>query len=137
MTLWQRIKQGMQNAMAGRHGTDKLSQHMIYAGLALYIVDLFVGSGVFLTVGLALYVYSFFRIMSRNNDKRNEENRKYTARLNNINTKVSQSRNRFKNRKVYKYFKCGNCHAWLRVKKGSGEVTGRCGRCQQTFKQKA
>lgn len=137
MTLWQRIKQGFRNFMTGRHGADQLSLHMIYAGLALYIVDLFVGNGIFSTIGLVLYIYSLFRIMSRNNDKRSEENRKYTAWLNNIKTKFTQARNRFNNRKVYKYFKCGNCHGWLRVKKGSGEVTGRCGRCQQEFKQKA
>ena len=49
----------------------------------------------------------------------------------------SQARVRFKNRKEYKYFRCPKCHAWLKLKRGSGEGTLTRGKCKHAFKAKA
>ena len=54
-----------------------------------------------------------------------------------LRTAFSQARVRFKNRKEYKYFRCPKCHAWLKLKRGSGEGTLTCGKCKHAFKAKA
>ena len=78
-----------------------------------------------------------FRMFSRNEDKRAAENRRYLAWKQRVTTKARQARNRFKNRKQYKYFKCPNCHAWLRLPRKAGVVTVSCNRCHSSFTQKA
>ena len=42
-----------------------------------------------------------------------------------------------KNMRKYKYFKCPECHARLRLPRKVGEVTVTCGKCHHAFKQKA
>ena len=44
---------------------------------------------------------------------------------------------RLKNIRKYKYFKCPQCHARLRLPRKVGEVTVTCGKCRHAFKQKA
>ena len=50
---------------------------------------------------------------------------------------VRQFINRVKNLRKYKYFKCPECHARLRLPRKVGEVTVTCGKCRHAFKQKA
>ena len=87
--------------------------------------------------GFAAYAYSLYRMFSRNLDKRRAENRRYVTFMERQKKKRTQAMNRFKNRKVYKYFKCPGCKAWLRLKKGSGVVTVTCSRCHTSFTQKS
>ena len=88
-------------------------------------------------LGFAVCIYSIVRIFSRNIEKRADENRRYLSFRHNLDTKTRQARTRFKNRKQYKYFKCPNCHAWLRLPRQAGVVTVTCGRCKNSFTQKA
>ena len=48
-----------------------------------------------------------------------------------------QAHTRFKNRKVYLYYRCPQCRAWLRLPRNIGEKTVTCGKCGATFKKKA
>ena len=52
-------------------------------------------------------------------------------------TQLRQAKNRFKNRKQYKYFRCPSCKAWLRLPRGKGVVTVTCSRCHTSFTQKS
>ena len=88
-------------------------------------------------IGFALYIWTIFRMFSKNNEKRWEENRKYIELSSNWKTKVSQFIKRMKNRRDYKYFKCPNCKVLLRLKRGSGEKEITCVRCGFQFKQKS
>ena len=137
MSFWEKIKQSLRNFMTGRHGADPLSMAMVWTGLGLYVLSMIFSSGIVSLLSLALYIYAVFRIFSRNEQKRAEENRRYLAFKNKITTGFRQARTRFKNRKQYKYFRCPNCKAWLRLPHGAGVVTVTCGRCHNSFTQKA
>ncbi len=137
MSFWQKIKASLAQFMQGRHGADNLSMFSMFAGLAFYILDLFLGTGVLSLLGLALYIWTIFRMFSKNNEKRTAENQKYIALTGNWKTKFRQFKTRIKNRKEYKYFKCPKCHALLRLSRGCGETTVTCGRCHHEFKEKA
>jgi hypothetical protein len=123
--------------MAGRHGVDQLSVALAWGGLVLYFLSAILGSGLLVLLSLATYVYTLFRIFSRNNEKRSAENRRYLGWKNKLSTTLKQARTRFKNRKQFKYFRCPSCKAWLRVPRGKGVVTVTCGRCHNNFTQKA
>ncbi len=137
MSFWEKIKQSFRSFMAGRHGVDPFSVMLVWVGLAIYVLAAVLGSGLLSTVSLALYVYTMFRIFSRNERKRADENRRYLAMKNKVSTNIRQARVRFQNRKQYKYFRCPNCKAWLKLPRKAGVVTVTCGRCHNSFTQKS
>ncbi|MEF9879022.1 MAG: hypothetical protein RSE58_00010 [Clostridia bacterium] len=147
MSFWQKIKQAFRSFMSGRHGTDQLSMALLWSGLLSYLLGSIIGSiqgsviwpmvGLVLNVaGFAAYVFTIFRIFSRNNEKRNAENRRYTTMMERYKVKSKQAKVRYQNRKKFKYFKCPGCKAWLRVPRGTGVVTVTCSRCHNSFTQK-
>ena len=137
MQFLQRLKERLAIFMQGRHGPDNLGMFTLLSGLVSSLLGSFTGIGLFSLVGFALYVTTVFRMLSRNNTKRIEENRKYIDLTSNWKLKSSQFIKRMKNSKDYKYFKCPNCKVLLRMKRGSGERDITCVRCGHQFKQKS
>lgn len=137
MTFWQKIKMGLARYMQGRYGADHLGQFTLFAGLACTLLAMFLGIGLLSTVGLALYAWSLFRMLSRNKEKRAMENRRYLAWSGNWKIKYRQFMLRQKNRKQYKYFKCPKCRALLRLTRGCGKVHITCAKCGHPFDQEA
>ncbi len=137
MSFWQKFKEGFRRFMAGRYGADSLSQAIIIAGLVLFLLAAFTRIGLFSILAMALYIWAIFRMYSRNGEKRSQENARYMAATRKLRTSVNQARTRLKNRKKYRYFRCPNCHARLRLPRGVGEVTVNCGQCKHSFRKKA
>ncbi|HIS93291.1 MAG TPA: hypothetical protein IAA84_09775 [Candidatus Alectryocaccomicrobium excrementavium] len=137
MSFWQKFKEGFRRFMAGRYGADSLSQAIIIAGLVLFLLAAFTRFGLFSILAMALYIWAIFRMYSRNGEKRSQENARYMAATRKLRTSVNQARTRLKNRKKYRYFRCPNCHARLRLPRGVGEVTVNCGQCKHSFRKKA
>ena len=137
MSFWEKIKMGLARFMQGRHGPDNLSMFTLIAGLILSLLSTFTGIGLLSLLGFALYIWTLFRMLSRNQEARAKENRKYIELTSGWKTRFSQFWKRQKNRKEYKYFKCPNCKVLLRLKRGCGEKEITCVRCGHHFQQKA
>ena len=135
--MWQKIKDGFRNFMMGRHGGDQLSLTLLIVGIVLSLLSSITRIMVFYYLGLAAYIWAIFRMFSRNAAKRTAENAKYLSFTRNFKTNVSQFFVRLKNMKKYKYFRCPECKARLRLPRKVGEVTVTCGKCHHQFKQKA
>ena len=134
MSFFDKIRAAFARLMEGRHGADELSMALLIAGLVLSILGSFTRFGLLSLLSLALYVYALFRMFSRNHEKRYAENQKYVAFTHGS---LRQFFVRLKNSRKYKYFKCPECHALLRLPRKVGEVTVTCGKCHHAFKQKA
>lgn len=137
MSFWQKMKMNLARFMEGRYGVDYLGNFTLYAGLILTILDMFLGSGLLGLMGMALYVITVFRMFSKNREKRMVENRKYIELTGDWKKKFHQFKLRMKNSKQYKYFKCPNCKALLRLNRGCGQKHVTCARCKHEFDQKA
>lgn len=137
MTFWQRIKSSLANFMQGRHGADNLGMFTLITGLVCSLTASFTGIGILSLLGMGLYIWTLFRMFSRNHEKRLAENRKYIELTSGWKTKTRQFAKRMKYRREYKYFKCPNCKVLLRLKRGCGEKDITCVRCGHQFKQKA
>ena len=137
MSFWAKLKNTLVMFMQGRHGPDQLGMFTLIAGLVLSLLASFTGIGLLSLLGLALYVWTLFRMFSRNQEARMKENQKYVALTSGAATKVRQFIKRQKNRKEYKYFRCPKCKVLLRLKRGCGEKEITCVRCGHQFKQKA
>ena len=138
--MWEKIKFTLARFMHGRYGSDALGRFLVWAALILYVLGILIPSyvgGLFSFLGLAALIYTLFRMFSRNTARRSAENTWFWNKTAKLRTAVSQARVRFKNRKEYKYFRCPKCHAWLKLKRGSGEGTLTCGKCKHAFKAKA
>lgn len=103
----------------------------------LFLLAVFTRIGLFSLLAMALYIWAIFRMYSRNGEKRAQENARYLAATRKLRTSVNQALTRLKNRKKYRYFRCPNCHARLRLPRGVGEVTVNCGQCKHSFRKKA
>ena len=137
MGFFQRLKMSLARFMQGRHGSDNLGMFTLITGLVCSLLGSFTGIGLLSLAGMALYIWTLFRMFSRNHEKRMAENRKYIDLTSNWKTKLSQFIKRIKNRRDYKYFKCPNCKVLLRMKRGAGEKDITCVRCGHQFRQKS
>ena len=135
--MWQKFKDGVRNFMIGRNGTDQLSMAMLIAGIVLSLLTAITKLGIFNLLGLIVLILTIFRMFSRNLEKRRAENQKFVNFRANFGTNAKQLMNRLKSMKKYKYFKCPQCGARLRLPRKVGEVTVTCGKCKNQFKQKA
>jgi uncharacterized C2H2 Zn-finger protein len=88
-------------------------------------------------LSIALYGWALFRIFSKRSPKRATENQKFLTWWTPIGTKIRQFILRLKLRKQYKYFKCPQCGALLRMSRGAGEKDICCPKCQNKFRQKS
>lgn len=137
MSFWEKMKNSFRRFMTGRSGADELSFSMVILALVLMLIASMLGSVVINLISLVLYGLCIFRMFSRNTSKRYAENQRYLVARGKLKTSASQSWVRLKNMRKYKYFKCPECHALLRLPRKVGEVTVTCGKCHHAFKKKA
>jgi hypothetical protein len=135
--MWQKFKDALARFMYGRYGSDQLSRFALIVGIVFYVLSWITRFSILSYVGLALYIWTLFRMFSRNLEKRRAENQKYVQLFGGVQTSARQARNRAKNRKEYKYFRCAKCKSWLKLPRGVGEVTVTCGKCKNQFRKKA
>ena len=148
MSFWDQLKQkltvffsnagrAMQRFMSGRYGADQLSLHLLILGIVFYLISLFTGFFPLSLASTGLYIYTAFRMLSKNRVKRAAENTKYLSAFYQTKQKSHQTVLRLKNRKEYKYFRCPGCKSLMRLKRGQGEVEMDCPKCHTRFKQKS
>ena len=137
MSFMQKVKDGLRRLMVGRRGPDELSLALLVAGVVLSMLSSITRIGLFYLVSLVAYGFSIFRMFSRKIEKRYAENTKFLTFWRGWRSSLKQFINRAKNMRKFKYYKCPQCHAWLRLPRKVGEVTVTCGKCHSNFKQKA
>jgi len=125
--------------MTGRCGSDDFSRFLgVVSGIALLAAMTVKGSASYVLwfFAVAGMIYSYIRIFSRNYEKRREENMRYLQFKNELLSYFRGAKERFSQRKDYKFFRCPSCHAILRVPKGKGKVRVVCRKCGTSFVKK-
>ena len=123
--------------MRGRNGVDQLAIFSFIVSVILQLLSSILGSSVMMLVSLGLYAWTLFRVFSKKSVKRAEENTKFVTGWGNLKTKARQWFTRIKNIRQYKYFKCPQCKALLRLTRGQGVKDVCCPRCQHHFQMKS
>lgn len=126
--------------MVGRHGNDQLNLFLLAVDALLLIVgSVFGGSAagrVLMALAFALLAVIYFRMFSRNTVRRQDENSKYLRARYRVLGKYRCIRERWVQRKDYKFFTCPSCKATLRVPRGQGSINIVCRQCGNSFKGK-
>lgn len=126
--------------MAGRNGNDQLNILILAVDVIMLILaGIFsdgIGKYLYLVVMLLL-VLAYFRMFSKNLNRRREEN----GRLIRLQYKISAAyrvrRERWVQRKDYKFFTCPACRTTLRVPRGHGRINIVCRKCGCSFTGKS
>lgn len=134
------MRERLARFMAGRNGNDQLNNFLLGVTVILALISsLFrksVGPVLFYVV-LGLLVYIYFRMLSRNVYKRREENGKFMRFRYDMEGKYRAAKERWIQRKDYKFFSCPSCHTNLRVPRGKGKIKIVCRKCGTSFMGKS
>ena len=127
--------------MAGRNGNDALNRFLLTANLVVLLLAVLLsrtalGSLLSLLV-LVLLGLTYFRMFSRNLYRRRSENERFLREKEKLNAKLRVRKERWKQRKDYKFFTCPSCKAVMRVPRGRGKIRIVCNRCGNSFTGKS
>ena len=140
------MKERLQKFMAGRYGADELNRFLTICGWVLLLtgfvlsaihnnVTVILGS-VLVALSWAFLILSLFRTLSRKTGQRASENYKYFVCKNKVLGWFRRLKMRWQDRKTYRYFRCPQCRATVRVPKGKGKIRITCPKCKNQFIKK-
>ena len=126
--------------MAGRNGNDQLNMCLLIADVVLMLLATIFSrklGAVLYPLVLVLLGYTYFRMLSRNVYKRRLENEKYLRLCGRIAARFRLIKERWVQRREYKFFTCPSCRAVMRVPRGRGKIKIVCRKCGNSFMGKS
>ena len=134
------MREKMARFMSGRNGNDQLNLFLFALNAVLLLAAVFVrgpaGHGLYIAV-LVLLGIIYFRSFSRNLPRRREENEKYLRLKYRLAAALKVRREKWVQRKDYKFFTCPCCKTTLRVPRGHGRIKIVCRKCGNSFTGKS
>ncbi len=132
-----KLRSFLSRFLAGRYGPDQLNRALNIAAVVLLVLSLITGgSGVgslIWVLALACLVWSSFRTLSRNIPRRQRENAAFLSLTRRPREGLRSARDRFSQRREYRFFRCPSCRTWLRVPRGKGKLNITCRQCGERF----
>ena len=119
--------------MQGRNGMDDLGKALNVVVIVLLLLSIFTRAGLFYILALAVMVYMYFRVFSKNTPKRYKENQRYRNFRYDTAIKWNKKKLEWNQRKIYRFFRCPMCKQKVRVPKGRGKICITCPKCKAEF----
>lgn len=140
--------------MTGRYGNDSLNTAILVVYLILALISNLFGLHWLLSLAFLLLVWAFFRMLSRQHERRLRENQIFLAawekgktalrpitrwwkglsdRLRNAQLRRAAKVRQKADRKTHVYLSCPSCRQQLRLPKGKGKLKARCPKCGHEF----
>ena len=135
-----RSRRRMAGFMAGRNGNDQLNLFLLIVDVALLLLATFFPRSlgrVFYPLLLVLLGYIYFRMLSRNVYKRRTENEAYLRLYGKVSARLRLLKERWVQRRDYKFFSCPACKSVMRVPRGRGKIRIVCRKCGKSFEGKS
>ena len=125
------IKDRLQNFFNGRYGYDELNFCFLACYLLMAVINFIIKSYLMNILTFCLLIILLFRLLSKNNEKRRAENRKFLEVTAPIRRFIKNLRDSYKS--DYRIFSCPDCRQRVRVPKNKGKIEIRCPKCSKTF----
>ena len=127
--------------MSGRYGVDQLYRFLLLSAVVCSLLTVLLAehallSNILNTASLILLVWATYRVFSRKIEKRYLENLHYLEWTGSMRQHLRMNKEKFQQRKEYKFFVCPTCKTNLRVPKGKGKVNITCSKCGNRFQGK-
>ena len=131
------MRERIARMMAGRNGNDQLNRFLLLADVILLLLAGLLGrrglGSLLYMLVLALLALTYYRMFSRDLYRRRSENERYLREKEKLRAKGRILRERWAQRKDYKFFTCPSCKAVMRVPRGRGKIRIVCHKCSNTF----
>ena len=88
-------------------------------------------------IAIVLIAYMYFRLLSRNYYKRQQENNFYLKQEYKVKNFFARTKNHFKQLKTHHIYRCPTCRQTIRVPRGKGRIEIRCPKCGTKFIKKS
>lgn len=131
------MKEKLRQLMVGRYGSDALSNFSMAVGIGLVVISLFIKSQIIVWLLLALLVVMYFRMFSRNIEKRYAENQKFLEIKGKVTARFKGQKSRISQSKEYHIYKCPKCKQKIRIPRGKGKISITCPKCGEDFVKKS
>ncbi len=119
--------------MAGRYGIDRLYYFLLAICFGLIVINLF-ANNIFISLAeTALFCYTFYRVMSKNVYKRQQENERFIKLADKPKKFINLQKCKKRDKATHVYKKCPSCKNNLRLPKQKGEHTVVCPCCKHRF----
>ena len=138
------MRNRFEDFMYGRYGNDQFNQFLSVIALAVLVVNLFVKIPFLWMGALALLIWTYFRMLSRNTSRRYAENERFLSFISRFRRggstggyaggrSAAERRAEPEHRKIYRYFVCPHCSQKVRVPRGKGKIEITCPKCRTSF----
>lgn len=134
------MRSWLQKVMTGRYGVDEFSRFLNILAMVFLVLFMLLNNSLgsfFWLLTMATLIWSFVRILSRNTYRRRAENNAYLTARYNLTRKLSGVRQRMRQKKYYRFYKCPKCGITTRVPKGKGKIRITCPKCGEIFQRKS
>ncbi|MCR5735342.1 MAG: hypothetical protein K6G22_12125 [Lachnospiraceae bacterium] len=119
--------------MTGRYGMDQFNRFLGGAAFVLIIIGFFVKTLILDLLVLGVIVYMYFRVFSKNIQKRYEENRKFLEVSGKATAFITGKKRMLIDMKTHHIYKCPTCKQKIRIPRGKGKIEISCPKCQTKF----
>ena len=128
--------------MQGRYGVDAFARFTMGVALVAIIISIFFPGGnrigaLFDTIGLLVLLYTYYRMLSRDIQKRYAENEKYLAATAKFRQRFNREKNMMNQRKTHHIYSCPGCGQKIRIPRGKGKIEIDCPKCHTILSKKA
>ncbi len=127
------MRQKFMNFMRGRYGIDKFSNTLVWIAFIIMLINLFVGNSIVYWLSMAILIYAYYRMFSRNIYKRSRENEWYLNKTYKLRMRFLKEKDRAKLRKTHHIYKCPECGQKVKVPRGRGKIEVTCPKCSMKF----
>ncbi len=135
------MRNKLQQFMIGRNGLDSYGRFLLVASASFILLgfltyDVLTSINLFGLVGIMLLIYGYYRMFSRNTNRRMQENRVYYGIKNEVITQIQRHIKTFSLLCTHKVFKCPQCKQGLRVPRKRGKIVITCSKCKKEFQKR-
>lgn len=127
------MKEKIQRFMMGRYGSDALNKFLFGVTLVLLVVSILFDSNFLNLLALLLLVVCYVRMLSRDVQKRYNENVKFLNMKKDFFEFFRKEKSYLEQRKTHHIYKCPTCKQKIRVPKGKGRICITCPACKTEF----
>ena len=132
------MKEKLIKFMYGRYGNDELNQFLFKLVFVSLVISFLSGTASFLGdifyfLALIIVVFIYFRMFSKNFNKRYSERTAYLNYYNKVKLSLDKQNKIRQQKKSYAFFKCPSCKQKVRVPKGKGKISIHCPKCGVDF----
>ena len=136
------VRERLMRLMQGRYGaygSDRLTRALLVLWLIVFIFGAFLPQRMWLpdVLSVALIIYTYWRLLSRNIPARYRENEAYLHLEEKVRARFPRLRGKMSQTLQYHIYRCPSCAQKIRIPRGKGRIIVRCPKCATEFEKRS